>query len=81
MTIDGRTVTPAPADVQVGTGEAIRLVVTSARANQVHVHGPDLERDLPPGTPVTLDLRFTDPGGYEVETHDPELRLLRFVVR
>jgi len=79
--IDGRTVTPPPADVAVGAGEPVRLVVTSVAGDEVHVHGVDLEKELPAGTPVTLDLRFPDPGVYEVESHRPQLRLLRFVVR
>jgi len=74
-------VTPAPADVAVAVGEPVRLVVTSATANEVHVHGVDIEKPLPAGVPVTLDLHFTDAGVYEVEVHEPPLRLLRFVVR
>lgn len=79
--VDGRTVTPPPRDVPVRRGTPVRLTVESAGANALHVHGLDLERDLPAGTAVSLDLRFADPGVYEVETHEPELRLLRFVVR
>jgi hypothetical protein len=79
--VDRRKVTPPPADIPLRAGTAVKLVITSTTANEVHVHGIDLERALPAGTPVTLDLRLPEPGIYEVESHEPELRLLRFIVR
>jgi plastocyanin len=81
VTVDGKTVTPAPASVQVRAGEPVTLTVTSRAANELHVHGVDVEKSLPAGTPVSVDLTFPDPGVYEVETHEPSLLLLRFTVR
>jgi hypothetical protein len=81
VTVNGSKVTPAPSDIPVAKGQAIKLTVISVSANELHVHGPDLSKPLPAGTPVSVDLTFTDAGAYEVETHEPPLRLLRFVVR
>jgi heme/copper-type cytochrome/quinol oxidase subunit 2 len=81
VTVTGRTVSPAPATVDVRAGAPVRLTVTSDATNQLHVHGLDLEKPLVAGQPLTLDLSFPDPGVYEVETHEPSLLLLRFAVR
>lgn len=79
--VAGKVVTPKPHDVTVKVGEPVRLVITSREANELHVHGVDVSKDLPAGTPVTVDLQFPDPGAFEAETHHPGLLLLRFVVR
>ncbi len=57
------------------------MTVTSRDDNELHVHGLEIERPLPAGAPVELTLTFPDPGVYPVETHEPELLLLRFTVR
>jgi plastocyanin len=81
VSVTGKQVRPAPDDVRLAVGEAVRLIITSDVANSVHVHGVDLTKDVPAGGSVTFDIAFRSPGAYEVETHDPSLQLLRFVVR
>ncbi|GAB3434590.1 hypothetical protein GCM10027517_02840 [Phycicoccus ginsengisoli] len=73
--------TPAPGTVDLRVGETITLVVTSDHADQLHVHGFDIERQLPAGRPVSVELTGQSPGVYEVETHEPGLRLLKLAVR
>lgn len=77
----GRQVIPAPRRVDLRSGERLRLELTSDHDDQVHVHGFEIERDLPANTPVSVDLVGGAPGLYEVETHRPALRVLQIAVR
>jgi plastocyanin len=81
VTVTGSRVTPAPRTVDLAVGETMTLTVTSDHADQLHVHGFDIEKELPAGTPVSVELTGESPGVYEVETHHPELRLLKIAVR
>jgi plastocyanin len=80
VTITGRQVDPRPAAVPVAEGETLTIVITSDVENRVHIHGFEIERHLEPGNPVSITLKGRQPGSYEVETHDPELRLFKIVV-
>ena len=66
--------------LRAGIGETLTLTVTSDHEDQLHVHGFDVEKALPAGTPVSVELTGKTPGVYEVETHHPELRLLKVAV-
>ena len=66
--------------VQVAVGTAVTLVVTSDVADEVHVHGYDIEKELSPGTPATLQFDATVPGVFEVELHHADTVLLRLQV-
>jgi hypothetical protein len=66
--------------VQVATGTAVTLVVTSDVADQVHVHGYDIERELTADKPVSLQFEATIPGVFEVELHHAGTVLLRLQV-
>ena len=81
VTVRGKQVTPAPATVDLEVGETLTLTVTADRANVLHIHGFDIEKDLVAGRPLTVTLTGRQPGTYDVETHDPELRLLKIAVR
>ena len=81
VTVTGTTVTPAPAQVDLSIGSTLELVVTSDHDDEVHAHGFDVEAALEAGTPTTLHLTGTEPGVYEVETHEPALTLLTVAVR
>jgi hypothetical protein len=65
-------------DVPVGT--PVTLVITSDVADQVHVHGYDLEQELAPGQPATLQFDATIAGVFEVELHEAGTVLLRLQV-
>jgi len=81
VTITGRKVTPAPATVDLKVGEKLTLVVTSDHDDELHAHGFDVEGTLKAGTPTTVVLTGTEPGLFEVETHEPALRLMMVAVR
>ena len=81
ITVKGSTVTPAPATVDLAVGEQLTLTVTSDHADQLHIHGFEIEKDLVAGTPLSVTVTGAQPGVYEVETHHPELRLMKIAVR
>lgn len=66
--------------IQVATGTAVTLVVTSDVADEVHVHGYDIEKELTAGKPVTLQFDATIAGVFEVELHGANTVLLRLQV-
>lgn len=66
--------------VQVAKGTSVALTVTSDVADEVHLHGYDIEKQLSPGTPVTLQFDATITGVFEVELHKASTVLLRLQV-
>ena len=77
---DGK-VTPATHREPVAKGDTVTLVVTTDTADEVHVHGVEIEKETSPGKPVTITFVAKDPGIYEVETHESGLQLLQLEVR
>lgn len=55
---------------EVALGEHVVLRIHSDVADEVHVHGYDLQQALPAGVPVEIPLHADVPGGYEVELHE-----------
>jgi ABC-type glycerol-3-phosphate transport system substrate-binding protein len=71
VTIAGGKVTPDPSrKVEVDTGDQVHIRVTSDEADEVHVHGYDIETEV--GANSTADIAFvaTIPGQFEVEAHE-----------
>jgi hypothetical protein len=81
ITVNGKQVSPAPGTFELGVGEKLTLTVTSDVANELHVHGFDVEQELRPGRPATLELVGKEQGTFEVETHEPALLLTKIAVR
>ena len=66
--------------VQVAKGSPVTLVVTSDVADEVHLHGYDIEKELAPGKPTTLQFTANLTGVFEVELHKANVVLLRLQV-
>jgi plastocyanin len=81
ITVTGKKVSPAPRTVDLEVGETLTLVVTSDHDDEIHAHGFEVEGRLRAGQPSTITVTGTQPGLYEVETHEPPLRLLMIAVR
>jgi plastocyanin len=81
ISVAGRTVTPAPGRKTLSVGDRVRLIVTANTVNVLHVHGVEIEENVKPGVPLTVDFTVNDPGIYAVELHEPELLLVQLVVR
>jgi hypothetical protein len=69
-------------EVQVTGGQVSgdTLVITSDVADEVHVHGYDLETELAPGKPAEIAFDATIPGVFEVELHEAGTQLLSLQV-
>ena len=47
----------------------------------MHVHGYEIEKELPAGQQVTVDFTADQTGVFEIETHESELQLAQLEVR
>jgi predicted small secreted protein len=77
---DGKVV-PATHREDVPKGDEVRLIVTTDTADEVHVHGVNIEKETEPGKPITITFTAKDAGIYEVETHKSNLVLMQLEVR
>jgi heme/copper-type cytochrome/quinol oxidase subunit 2 len=77
--VDG-TVTPPPSRVAVPLGSPVALTVTSDVADEIHVHGYELEEPVAAGSSVTIQFTADQAGLFEVETHETEKLLLQLQV-
>ncbi len=66
----GGEVTGTTGREEVPVGEQVVLRVSSDVAEEVHVHGYDLEGAIPAGGSVDIPLTASIPGVFEVELHD-----------
>jgi outer membrane murein-binding lipoprotein Lpp len=70
VTIAAGKIAPDPGrKVEVATGEHVHISVTSDHADEVHVHGYDIEKEVSAGGTVTIDFTADIPGQFEVEAH------------
>ena len=65
----------------VKQGRKVKLIVTSALADHVHLHGYDLMVDVAPGAPGTIDFTASAPGRFEIELEDRSLPIADLEVR
>ena len=78
--VAGGRVSGTTGRVPVTAGTPVTLVITSDVADQVHVHGYDLEAELAPGAPAEVTFDATIPGVFEVELHEAGTVLLSLQV-
>jgi heme/copper-type cytochrome/quinol oxidase subunit 2 len=78
--VSGGRVSGDTGRVPVPDGAHVTLVVTSDVADEVHLHGYDLEAELTPGTPAEITVDATLPGVFEVELHEAGTVLLTIQV-
>jgi plastocyanin len=78
--VSGGQVSGDTGRVPVAAGEHVTLVITSDVADEVHVHGYDLEAELSPGQPTEIAFDATIPGVFEVELHEAGTQLLSLQV-
>lgn len=80
LTVRGDSVTGDTGTVDVRIGRPVELTVTSDVADEVHVHGVDLGKDVPAGGTVVLDFTQGAPGRFEVELEQRRRVLTRLQV-
>lgn len=65
---------------KVKKGDRAVIVVTSDAADEVHLHGYDVTRDVAPGKPARLPFKATIPGRFEVELEDRGVQIADITV-
>ena len=65
----------------VAKDRVVVLVVSSDVADEVHLHGYNIMRDVAPGTPARLRFRATIPGQFEAELEDRGLQIANITVK
>lgn len=65
----------------VKLGSRVTLLITSDAADEVHVHGYDIQKNVAAGATVEIAFEADQPGTWEVELHDSGLVLIRLQVR
>jgi hypothetical protein len=61
-------------------GDRVVVLVTSDVADEVHVHGYDLMRDVAPGSPARIAFPATIPGRFEIELEDRGVQIAELTV-
>jgi hypothetical protein len=56
--------------VTVEKGEVARFQIKSDAADQIHLHGYDIYRDVAPGKPARFRVKADIEGVFEIEAHD-----------
>lgn len=80
VAIRNHRVEPRSSVHKVPLGKTVRLVVTSDKADEVHVHGYDKEAGVAANGTVTIQFKADQSGQFEVETHKSNLQLLKLQV-
>jgi hypothetical protein len=65
----------------VAKDRVVVLVVRSDVADEIHLHGYNVMRDVEPGTPARLRFRATIPGQFEAELEERGLQIANITVR
>jgi hypothetical protein len=65
----------------VAKDRVVVLVVRSDVADEVHLHGYNVMRDVAPGSPARLRFRATIPGQFEAELEERGLQIANITVR
>jgi copper(I)-binding protein len=65
---------------EVEKGDKVVLVVTSDVADEIHLHGYDVSRDVAAGGTVRLPFKATIPGRFEVELEDRGVQIADITV-
>jgi hypothetical protein len=81
VSVTGGKVVPATHREKVPEGDTVRLVVTTDVADEVHVHGYDLKKDVAAGATGTIEFVANQSGLFEVELEAASLQLLQLEVR
>jgi hypothetical protein len=68
-------------NVTVSKGRQVVLIVNSDVADEIHLHGYNLKRDVTPGTPARLPFRATINGTVQVELEQRGVPLARITTQ
>lgn len=81
FSVDGKDVTGPRGRVKVNKGDTIRLVITSATTDQVHVHTYDNLVPIKAGQTVNVDVKAAIAGVFEVEMETSHVLITKLQVQ
>lgn len=58
--------------IKAKKNDRVRITVTSDRADEIHLHGYNIEKEVAPGKPVKFDFKANIEGIFEIESHKNE---------
>ena len=67
-------------ELEYTSGDQVQIKVQSDVADEVHVHGYDLMKDVAPGGPVSFDFPADIEGLFEIELEDSKTELAELSV-
>jgi hypothetical protein len=67
--------------LQYTQGDQVRFRVRTDKADEVHVHGYDIERETEPGKPLTVSFKATINGIFEIELHHADVQIGQLTVQ
>jgi len=70
--VTGGEVAGGAQDIEVESGDVVRIVVTADAADEIHLHGYDIERTAAPGRPARFRFKANLEGAFEMESHVAE---------
>jgi sugar (pentulose or hexulose) kinase len=62
-------------ELEYNAGDEVRFRVSSNQADEVHIHGYDIEEEIPAGGSATLSFPADIEGIFEVELHGSETQI------
>jgi hypothetical protein len=80
ITLAQGKVDPNGERVSLAKGTTLVLTITSDHADEVHVHGYDVEIPVTSGATVTKEILLDQVGRFEVESHEPQFTILQLTV-
>jgi pyruvate/2-oxoglutarate dehydrogenase complex dihydrolipoamide acyltransferase (E2) component len=67
-------------DLKVHKGDTVRFRVRAAKADEVHVHGYDIKKDLGAGETATMSFKADITGIFEIELEDAGVQIAKLTV-
>ena len=59
-------------EIEVKEGQTVRFRVTADEDEEIHVHGYDIEEEVPAGETINVSFPATITGIFEIEFHHSE---------
>ncbi|MEX1141331.1 MAG: hypothetical protein WD993_00205 [Thermoleophilaceae bacterium] len=72
LDLRGHAPVGGPTTIEASKGDRVRLVVVSDQADDIHVHGYDVELSVGPRTPARAIFEADVEGIFEIESHEAE---------
>jgi FtsP/CotA-like multicopper oxidase with cupredoxin domain len=72
ISVKGGVIAGDVKSIEVAKGDTVRIVVSSDVADEIHLHGYDIEKEAAPGKPARFKFKADVEGAFELESHVAE---------